>query len=110
MAYSVLGELSGYSKDKVTEPVHDFVWNTTINGDGSIDCQRTSSLVNHPSHYNKGKIEVIDAIEDWKLGFNLGNVVKYVARADHKGKRLEDLKKALWYLQMEINKMDSDAS
>jgi hypothetical protein len=54
--------------------------------------------VNHPSHYNQGKIEVIDAIEDWCLDFNEGNVVKYLARSRHKGKRLEDLKKALWYL------------
>ena len=61
------------------------------------------SKVNHPSHYNKGKIEVIDVIEAWKLGFNLGNVVKYVARADNKGERLEDLQKALWYLQREID-------
>jgi hypothetical protein len=65
-------------------------------------------LVNHPSHYNKGKIEVIDAIEDWQLDFNLGNVVKYVARADHKGNRLEDLKKAKFYIDREIDKMGVD--
>lgn len=58
--------------------------------------------VNHPSHYNIGKIEVIEAIEDWKLNFNLGNVVKYIARADHKGKPVEDLQKAVFYLQREI--------
>ena len=58
--------------------------------------------VNHPSHYNVGKIEVIDAVEDWRLGFHLGNVVKYVARADHKGNTLEDLKKASWYLNRKI--------
>jgi uncharacterized protein DUF3310 len=58
--------------------------------------------VNHPAHYNVGKIEVIDAIEDWALGFHLGNVVKYCARADRKGKPLEDLKKAHWYLTREI--------
>ena len=55
--------------------------------------------VNHPPHYNKGKIEVIDAIEDWELGFCAGNVVKYIARAEHKENAKEDLKKALWYLQ-----------
>ncbi len=53
--------------------------------------------VNHPSHYNHGSIEVIDAIEDWKLGFHDGNVVKYVARHKHKN-GIEDLKKARWYL------------
>lgn len=66
--------------------------------------------VNHPNHYNTGKIEVIDAIEDWALGFCLGNVVKYIARAGKKdpAKRKEDLKKALWYLQREIdNEKDS---
>ena len=57
-----------------------------------------SDKVNHPAHYNTGKIEVIDAIEDWRLGFHLGNVVKYVARAQYKGTALEDLKKAHWYL------------
>lgn len=64
--------------------------------------------VNHPSHYNVGKIEVIDAIEDWGLGFHEGNVVKYVARARHKGKQLEDLKKAMWYLQREIENLEKD--
>lgn len=66
--------------------------------------------VNHPAHYASGKIEVIDFIEDKGLGFNLGNVVKYVARAGKKksagksaeAKALEDLKKAAWYLQREI--------
>lgn len=60
--------------------------------------------INNPSHYTHGKIEVIDAIEDWKLGFHLGNVVKYVARADHKQQRLKDLKKARWYLDREIER------
>lgn len=57
--------------------------------------------VNNPKHYTDGKIEVIDFIEDKKLGFHLGNVVKYVARAGKKDpdKVLEDLKKAEWYLK-----------
>ena len=62
------------------------------------------SAVDHPQHYNVGKIEVIDAIEDWGLGFNLGNAVKYIARAEHKGKPAEDLQKALWYVQREIDR------
>lgn len=62
------------------------------------------SAVDHPKHYNVGGIEAIDAIEAWKLGFNLGNVVKYVARADYKSKPLEDLKKAKWYLEREIER------
>jgi hypothetical protein len=60
--------------------------------------------VNHPPHYTAGKIEVIDFIEDQRLSYHLGNVVKYVCRADHKGSRLEDLKKAAWYLNREIAK------
>lgn len=61
-------------------------------------------MVNHPSHYNKGKYEVIDVIEDWELNFNLGNAVKYIARAEHKGKKEEDIKKAIWYLERELQK------
>jgi len=63
--------------------------------------------VNHPNHYNQGAIEVIDAIEAWKLNFNAGNSVKYIARYRHKHKQptkqIEDLEKAVWYLQREIN-------
>ena len=61
--------------------------------------------VDHPDHYNVGKIEVIDAIEDWGLDFCLGNVVKYISRAGHKdsNKVVEDLKKAAWYLQRKID-------
>lgn len=64
------------------------------------------SNVIHPKHYNTGKIEVIEAIDDWKLGFCEGNVVKYVARAKHKGSELEDLKKARWYLDHAIKKLE----
>ena len=62
--------------------------------------------VNHPAHYNQGSIEVIDAIEDWKLNFNLGSAVKYIARADHKGNTIEDLKKARWCLDREIQRRE----
>jgi len=64
--------------------------------------------VDHPSHYNQGKIEVIDAIQDWKLDFCEGNTVKYVARSKHKGKRLEDLKKARWYLDYLIKQLEDN--
>ena len=64
--------------------------------------------VNHPSHYNQGKIEVIDAIEDWNLNFCEGNVIKYVARHRYKNEPLEDLKKAKWYLDRLINTMRSE--
>lgn len=58
--------------------------------------------VNNPAHYKVGGIETIDFIEAKKLGYNLGNVVKYITRSDHKGRRLEDLEKARWYLNREI--------
>lgn len=61
-----------------------------------------SDAVNHPAHYNVGKIEVIDALEEWNLDFHLGNAVKYIARAAHKGKFVEDLRKAAWYIQRRI--------
>lgn len=58
--------------------------------------------VNHPAHYKVGGIETIDFIEAKKLGYNLGNVIKYITRADHKGNRKQDLAKAMWYLKREI--------
>jgi hypothetical protein len=61
--------------------------------------------VNNPTHYTVGGIETIDFIEAKKLGYNLGNVVKYLTRADHKGNKLEDLRKAQWYLTREINSL-----
>jgi hypothetical protein len=63
----------------------------------------TNDPVNHPSHYKVGGIETIDFIEAKKLNYNLGNVVKYLTRADHKGNRKQDLEKALWYLSREID-------
>ena len=60
-------------------------------------------VINHPSHYTRGKIEVIDFIEDQQLPYHLGNVIKYIARAGYKGDKLEDLKKARWYLDRYIN-------
>ena len=62
-----------------------------------------SNNVEHPSHYNQGKYEVIDVINDWKLNFNLGNAIKYIARADYKNNAIEDLEKAIFYLNYEIN-------
>jgi hypothetical protein len=63
----------------------------------------TPDLVNNPAHYTAGGIETIDFIEAKKLNYNLGNVIKYLTRADHKGSKLEDLRKAQWYLTREIN-------
>ena len=65
-------------------------------------------MVDHPKHYNMGKYEAIEVIEDWGLGFNLGNTVKYISRAGHKDNILQDLKKALWYLDREIKRIEKE--
>ena len=67
-----------------------------------------SDPVNHPAHYTDGKIEVIDFIEDKNLPYHLGNAVKYIARAGKKDpeKESEDLKKAVWYLNRYIEKLE----
>lgn len=60
--------------------------------------------INHPSHYTYGKIEVIDYIEDKDFGYHLGNAIKYISRAGKKdkSKTIEDLEKAIWYLNRKI--------
>lgn len=67
-------------------------------------------MVNHPSHYNDGKIEVIDFIEDKNLNFHRGNAVKYIARAGKKdkAKEVDDLKKAQWYIEREIKILEKN--
>jgi hypothetical protein len=64
--------------------------------------------VNNPTHYTIGGIETIDFIEAKKLGYNLGNVVKYITRADHKSNKLQDLRKAQWYLEREIFNVENN--
>ncbi len=65
-----------------------------------------SEQVNHPAHYGgaNNPYEAIKVIREWRLNFALGNTIKYIARAGkkHPDKQLEDLQKALWYLQNEI--------
>jgi hypothetical protein len=58
--------------------------------------------VNHPAHYKVGGIETIDFIEAKGLTYHLGNAVKYISRADHKGNRKQDLEKAKWYIDRAI--------
>ena len=64
--------------------------------------------VNHPAHYTDGNIEVIDFIEDKNLPYHLGNAVKYISRAGKKDpeKPAEDLRKAVWYLNRYIEKLE----
>lgn len=68
--------------------------------------KKAHDAVNHPSHYAEGRrCEPIDVIEDWELGFNLGNVVKYIARAGRKDDIVQDLEKAEFYLKREIKRL-----
>lgn len=83
----------------------------TINENNCYDCnyfelaEDKKEMINHPIHYTQG-IEAIDYIESHKLSFCLGNVVKYITRAKHKGTELQDLKKASWYLDREIKRLE----
>ena len=67
-----------------------------------------TDMINHPKHYNRG-IEAIVVIESWKLGYCLGNVVKYICRSGIKdpAKDIEDLKKAAWYLNRRIKQLEN---
>lgn len=58
------------------------------------------------SHYHQGNVEPIDLIESMDLNFNLGNVIKYVARCNYKGQKKEDLLKAKWYLERELKRLE----
>lgn len=77
-------------------PMKDFKMSSNLN--------KIEENVNHPAHYKKGGIEVIDFIMGWfEKDYLLGNVCKYISRSKFKGKELEDLKKALWYLNKKIS-------
>lgn len=68
-----------------------------------------NNTVNHPNHYGGegNTYEAIKVIEAWEADYCIGNVLKYIARAGKKGNELEDLKKAMWYLNRKIIQMDS---
>lgn len=93
-----------------TQDFMDGAPTTSVDTENSDNSENPDDLVNHPPHYNTGKIEVIDVIEGWGLDFCLGNTVKYIARAKHKGKEIEDLKKAKWYLDKEVEILENRLS
>ena len=71
----------------------------------------THDPVNNPSHYAEGrKYEPINVIEDWQLNYRLGNAVKYVSRAGRKQNAVEDLRKAVWYIEREIETLEGAKS
>ena len=65
-------------------------------------------VVMKPAHYNYGKFETIDVIEDWELNFHCGNAVKYISRHKHKGTPIQDIKKAVWYLQRYLQTLEGE--
>lgn len=124
-------ELDSYSrftaeKDPVVETSPDWQDDLVVNGifvhkryctpaptmtlfkfrDETPDVEIVDEAVDHPEHYNRGAFETIDVIDDWKLNFNVGNAVKYISRYEHKGKPKEDLRKAIWYLEREIESLN----
>ncbi len=83
-------------------PVHNTFSATTVYAEGE-----RREEISHPRHYGGDTIyEAIKVIEAWSLGFCLGNAVKYICRAETKGMKLADLKKARWYLDREIQRLD----
>ena len=92
-------------KEVVVEPVAQTIVEKVETEFKTVELPKQEDVINHPSHYTRGKIEVIDFIEDQQLPYHLGNVIKYIARAGHKGDKLEDLKKARWYLDRYINEV-----
>ena len=94
-------QLGLFSSDKPVVGVEVGGLRLTEVSDGKMRWTKPDS-VNSPAHYKIGGIETIDFIEAKNLGYNLGNVVKYITRADHKGNKLEDLRKAQWYLTRAI--------
>lgn len=67
-----------------------------------------NNAVSHPSHYTDGKIEVIDYIEDKKFNYHLGNAIKYISRAGKKDDYIQDLHKAVWYINREIERYQKE--
>jgi len=90
-------------KERIADIQREF-----MKGAKDIVATHHTDMVNEPPHYKMGGIETIDFIEAKQFGYNLGNVVKYISRADLKGSHYEDLLKARWYLNREIAKFSPD--
>jgi hypothetical protein len=84
--------------NEVSFTMIDGVCNTCLSEENEND------EIDWPKHYNTGKIQPIDVIEDWDLDFRLANTVKYIQRHKYKGNAKKDLEKAIWYIQRYINK------
>jgi ribosomal protein S6 len=92
-------------KNKKQAPAFRLAENETFRIEVSQEnLNKAIDTVNHPTHYNSGKIEVIEFLEDQKLDFHSANAVKYISRAGKKNpeKEIEDLEKAIWYLTRKV--------
>ena len=76
----------------------------------AVDCQCHKDIINHPTHYQGNRFEVIDIIEDFDLNFCLGNAIKYILRAGKKDDFNADLRKAMWYIEREIRNSSKGVS
>lgn len=99
--------------EPLAEPGHIIVkfpkYHTRENPYKALSSKEESSFdaVSHPSHYAEGrKYEPRKVIADWGLNFNLGNAVKYISRAGRKGDKIEDLRKAIQYIEFEIEELE----
>lgn len=73
------------------------------------DLEQSYDSVSNPAHYTEGReYEPRRVIEDWGLGFNLGNAIKYISRAGRKGNAIEDLNKAIQYIRFEIERLEEE--
>jgi hypothetical protein len=101
-------KLLGVSTSKEAIRLKERLVELKVEAQEDIIATHHTDMVNEPPHYKMGGIETIDFIEAKQFGYNLGNVVKYISRADHKGSHYEDLLKARWYLNREIAKFSPD--
>jgi len=85
----------------------NYTYSASIDGPGELI---NDEMVEHPAHYGgeDNPYEAIKVIEAWGVGFNLGNAIKYISRVGKKLDTLEDLKKASWYINREINKLKNN--
>jgi homoserine dehydrogenase len=101
-------KLLGVSTSKEAIRLKERLVELKVEAQEDIIATHHTDMVNEPPHYKMGGIETIDFIEAKQFGYNLGNVVKYISRADLKGSHYEDLLKARWYLNREIAKFSPD--
>lgn len=107
----IIRRIAELKKSKDLDKAHDtdkLVIPNVLRSKFNLPPIKANDSVNSPSHYTDGNIEVIDYIEDKKLGFCLGNAIKYISRAGKKDKdkEVEDCKKAIWYLKRHIKSIE----